>query len=67
MHDLKGHLANVLADLPAIVNNAALESEIRACLATDLNGKSTKRGGYYRIATSHTLALLRKANNSEAL
>ena len=62
LHDLKGHLANLLPQLPSIVGEDILRKQIQDCLATDLDSKTTKRGGDYRLAAIHILALVRNSN-----
>ena len=58
LHDLKGHLQNLLDELPKVLNKA-LGTEVKALLDTDL-GKDMKTGGDYRLASIHLLTLLKK-------
>ncbi len=46
LHDLKGHLSNLLHELPKIMEEP-LSGEIQAIIDCDLNSKETKRGGDY--------------------
>ncbi len=59
LHDLKGHLHNIIGELPNKLEEP-LSGEVKAIIECDLNSKETKRGGDYRLTCIHLLALLRK-------
>ena len=59
LHDLKGHLGHLLSELPSKVDQS-LSTDIKEVLHVHLERKETKRGGDYRIAIIHLLALLRQ-------
>ncbi len=61
LHDLKGHLANLLTELPKKIDDTTLANEIKAVIAIDLESKPTKRGGDYRMTAIHIVAVLRKS------
>ena len=58
LHDLKGHIQNVLDELPGRLEKD-LAVEVRALINTDL-GKDMKTGGDYRLTAIHLLTLLQK-------
>ena len=58
LHDLKGHIQNLLDELPSKLNKQ-LEMEVKQLIATDLS-KDMKTGGDYRLTAVHLLTLLRK-------
>ena len=58
LHDLKGHLSNLFDELPHILEKSLAE-DVSAILNVHLHTKETKRGGDYRLAAIHVLALLK--------
>ena len=58
LHDLKGHIQNVLDEVPGRLEKN-LAFEVRALIDTDL-GKDMKTGGDYRLTAIHLLTLLQK-------
>ena len=45
LHDLKGHLANLLTELPKKIKDPTLADEIRAVIAVDLEANLPGVGG----------------------
>ena len=66
LHDLKGHLHNIIDELPNKLEEP-LSGEVKAIIECDLNSKETKRGGDYRLTCIHLLALLRKRETPSKL
>ena len=64
LHDLKGHLSNLLQELPTQIEQP-LSGEVRGIIECDLTSKETKRGGDYRLALIHIVALLRKRDTPQ--
>lgn len=58
LHDLKGHIQNVLDELPGKLEKT-LAVEVKALIDTDL-GKDMRTGGDYRLTAIHLLSLLQK-------
>jgi len=58
LHDLKGHLANVLTELPFVISDKCLATECKQMIEIHLS-KDKTTGGDYRLAAIHLLALLR--------
>ena len=58
LHDIKGHIDNLLQELPHILETE-LSNEVEQLLQVDLWSKKNKRGGDYRLAIIHVLSLLR--------
>lgn len=59
LHDLKGHLSNLLEEFPKLLDES-LARGVTAVIHADLGTKETKRGGDYRLTLVHVLALLKK-------
>jgi len=55
LHDLKGHLDSLFAELPSLLDTP-LATEITSILKADLLGRGTKRGDYH-LAALHVLSL----------
>ena len=66
LHDLNGHLSNHFDELPHILEKPLAE-DVSAILNVHLHTKETKRGGDYRLAAIHVLALLRQTESTPAL
>ena len=64
LHDLKGHIENILHELPELLDNE-LKRECKSLLAAGLHHKDTKTGADYRRAVIHVLALLRRRGAEE--
>ena len=58
LHDLKGHLKNLLEILPEILDKE-VALDLAEILEVDLS-KDSKTGADYRLATLHVLALFRR-------
>ena len=58
LHDLKGHIQNLIDEVPSKLNKQ-LEMEVKQLIATDLS-KDMKTGRDYRLTAVHLLTLLQK-------
>ena len=65
LHDLKGHLSNLFDELPQLLEKS-LADDVKSVLNVHLHMKETKRGGDFRLAAVHVLALLRKRESTPA-
>ena len=66
LHDVKGHLSNLFDELPQLLEKSLAE-DVTAVLNVHLHTKETKRGGDFRVAAVHILALLRQKESTPAL
>ena len=60
LHDMKGHLQNLVDEVPHILNRE-LADDCKKLINTDLK-KEKKTGADYRLVAIHLLCLLRKKN-----